>query len=108
MNINRLISTLLSAFIFILAAAPTSAQQPTRVTEQDISDAYIYLLGRLLVTHQQQLDFQDGFKWNELVHRKPGKVDWPNPNLDVAYSEAWVAIDAVLATFSAGTYAPEN
>ena len=52
-----------------------------------------HLLGRLLVTRQQQLDFQEGFKWNELVHRKPGAVDWPNPNLDVAYSEAWVAVD---------------
>jgi hypothetical protein len=63
------------------------------IAEQDISDSYIYLLGRLLVTRQQQLDFQEGFKWNELVHRKPGEVDWPNPNLDVAYSEAWVAVD---------------
>lgn len=27
------------------------------------------------------------------MHRKPGDVDWPNPNLDVAYSEAWVAVD---------------
>lgn len=24
---------------------------------------------------------------------QPGAVDWPNPNLDVAYSEAWVAVD---------------
>jgi hypothetical protein len=62
-------------------------------TTQDISDAYIYLLGRLLVLRQQQLDFQEGFEWNRLVHRKPGEVDWPNPNLDVAYSEAWVAVD---------------
>jgi hypothetical protein len=65
----------------------------TRASDQDISDAYIYLLGRLTVTRQQQLDFQEGFKWNELLHRKPGAVDWPNPNLDVAYSEAWVAVD---------------
>ncbi|RUU28321.1 DUF1214 domain-containing protein [Mesorhizobium sp. M6A.T.Ce.TU.016.01.1.1] len=63
------------------------------ISDQAISDAYIYLLGRLLVTRQQQLDFKQGFKWNELVHRKPGEVDWPNPNLDVAYSEAWVAAD---------------
>ena len=68
--------------------------KPARaISEQEISDAYIYLLGRLLVTRQQQLDFQEGFKWNELLHRKPGGVDWPNPNLDVAYSEAWVAVD---------------
>ncbi len=62
-------------------------------SDQQVSDAYIYLLGRLLILRQQQLDFQDGFKWNTLIHRKPGQVDWPNPNLDVAYSEAWVAID---------------
>ena len=64
-----------------------------RPSDADISDAYIYLLGRLLVTRQQQLDFQEGFQWNQLVHRKPGEVQWPNPNLDVAYSEAWVAVD---------------
>jgi len=62
-------------------------------TDQQISDAYIYLLGRLLVLRQQQADFQEGFQWNTLVHRKPGDVQWPNPNLDVAYSEAWVAVD---------------
>lgn len=66
--------------------------KPT-IREKEISDSYIYLLGRLLVTRQQRLDFEEGMKWNELVHRKPGAVDWPNPNLDVAYSEAWVAVD---------------
>jgi hypothetical protein len=80
------------AFICVAVSADVQAQ-PARVSHQDISDAYIYLLGRLMVTRQQQLDFQDGFKWNELVHRRPGAVDWPNPNLDVAYSEAWVAVD---------------
>lgn len=74
------------------------AQQPqttaTAISDQDISDAYIYLLGRLLITRQQQIDFDhEGFVWNQLIHRKPGQVDWPSPNLDVAYSEAWVAID---------------
>lgn len=74
------------------AAMPASAQAAP-ASEQDISDGYIYLLGRLLVMRQQQLDFHEGFKWNEIVHRKPGGVDWPNPNLDVAYSEAWIAVD---------------
>ncbi|WP_396615918.1 DUF1214 domain-containing protein [Lysobacter soli] len=72
----------------------TPATAPARsYTDQDISDAYIYLLSRLLVLRQQQLDLKEGFKWNEIVHRKPGAVDWPNPNLDVAYSEAWIAVD---------------
>lgn len=69
------------------------ATPATTIGEKQISDSYIYLLGRLLVTRQQQLDFEEGFKWNELIHRQPGAVDWPNPNLDVAYSEAWVAVD---------------
>lgn len=63
------------------------------LNDQQISDSYIYLLGRLLVLNQEQADFAQGFKWNQLVHRKVGDVAWPNPNLDVAYSEAWVAID---------------
>lgn len=63
------------------------------LSDQEISDAYIYLLGRLAITRQQQLDFESGFNWNQLIHQKPGGVDWPNPNLDVAYSEAWVAVD---------------
>jgi hypothetical protein len=77
------------------AAAPALAPAAAAAgpSEQEISDAYIYLLGRLLVLRQQQADLQDGFQWNTLVHRKPGEVQWPNPNLDVAYSEAWVAVD---------------
>jgi len=74
------------------AGARSTSVAPA-TTDQQISDAYIYLLSRLLVLRQQQIDFQEGFKWNTLVHRKVGDVQWPNPNLDVAYSEAWVAID---------------
>jgi hypothetical protein len=79
-----------------------SAQEPSRtpatatsaVSDQDITDAYLYLLGRLLVLRQEQLDFaKEGFKWNQIIHRDVGGVAWANPNLDVAYSEAWVAVD---------------
>ena len=76
-----------------VVAQPAQTHSIT-IGDQDVSDAYVYLLGRLLVTRQQQIDFdREGFVWNQLIHRKPGQVDWPNPNLDVAYSEAWVAID---------------
>jgi hypothetical protein len=60
-------------------------------SHREISDAYIYLLGRLLILRQQRLDFEkEGFQWNRLIYREPGGVTWANPNLDVAYSEAWV------------------
>ncbi|MGT2454140.1 DUF1254 domain-containing protein [Cupriavidus basilensis] len=63
-------------------------------TDQQISDAYLYLLGRLLILRQERQDFErEGFRWNQVVHRAPGAVAWANPNLDVAYSEAWVAVD---------------
>ncbi|RKS28203.1 hypothetical protein BJ917_1073 [Pseudomonas sp. WPR_5_2] len=77
-----------------VALAQTDSASPTpAISDQDISDAYIYLYSRLLVARQQQLDFKAGMQWNTLTHHKPGAVDWPNPNLDVAYSEAWVAVD---------------
>jgi hypothetical protein len=77
-----------------------SAGATSQFSDEEVSEAYIYLLGRLLVARQQQLDFQEGFKWNEIVHREPGKVDWPNPNLDVAYSEAWIAVDETSCTIA--------
>jgi hypothetical protein len=81
--------------LLMLSLAGGNAAQTTApaLSDQQISDSYIYLLGRLLVLRQEKLDFQEGFKWNRLIHRKPGDVAWPNPNLDVAYSEAWVAVD---------------
>jgi hypothetical protein len=85
--------------ISLCLARPGHLQaQSDRLSDQDVADAWMYLFTRLLVLRQQQLDFQEGFKWNELVHRKPGAVDWPNPNLDVAYSEAWVATDEASCT----------
>jgi len=86
----RYLSFALAAFAAATAHGQTPAPLPN---DQDISDSYIYLLSRLLVLNQEQADFSNGFQWNQLVHRKVGEVDWPNPNLDVAYSEAWVAID---------------
>jgi hypothetical protein len=71
---------------------------PVRLSDDDIIDAYHYMLGRWLVMRQETLDFREGFRWNELVHRTPGGVSWPNPHLDVAYSEAWVAVDETSCT----------
>jgi len=85
-------SLVLMAAILLATSSRALASAPD-LTDQQISDSYIYLLGRLLVLNQEQADFSQGFVWNTLLHRKVGDVAWPNPNLDVAYSEAWVTID---------------
>ncbi|WP_240622572.1 DUF1214 domain-containing protein [Flavobacterium crocinum] len=64
------------------------------LSDNDISDAYLYLLGRAFVLRQQRLDFEkEGFQWNKIQYRAPGGVNWANPNLDVVYMEAWIAVD---------------
>lgn len=91
--------TLLVLAISIWGAAAGPAQSASaRLGEKDIIDAYHYLLGRLLVLRQEHLDLRENLKWNQLVHREPGAVTWANPNLDVAYSEAWVAVDKTSCT----------
>jgi hypothetical protein len=88
--------------VFTLAVTPSYAQDTPAAkpaaqsvpSDRDITDAYVYLLGRWIILRQQRLDFEKGgFEWNTLVHHDPGGVDWVNPNLDVAYTEAWVAVD---------------
>jgi hypothetical protein len=62
--------------------------------DRDIVEAYGYVMGRLLVARQQNIDFADNaMVWNRLVHHALGAVGWVNPCLDVVYSEAWVAVD---------------
>jgi hypothetical protein len=70
------------------------ARPMKNITDKEVIDAYQYLIGRILVLRQENLDIvKEGMNWNEIKHRDVGGVQWANPNLDVAYSEAWVAID---------------
>ena len=84
----------LYAMVVASTVITTAHAQPARgIADRDIVEAYEYMLGRWLVLRQENLDFKEGFKWNQIIHREPGAVDWANPNLDVVYSEAWVAVD---------------
>jgi hypothetical protein len=84
-------------FLIVLAVSFTGiahSKPVAKLSDKEVVDAYQYLLSRLLVLRQENLDFsKEGFKWNEIIHRKVGEVQWANPNLDVAYSEAWIGID---------------
>ena len=96
--IRRHIFTLLTVFsigALLGTQVPAHAQ---RVSDKDIVEAYQYMLGRWLVLRQETLDLKDGMKWNEVTHREVGGVAWANPNLDVAYSEAWIAVDDTSCT----------
>jgi len=60
----------------------------------DITDSYLYLLGRLLVLQQEHVDFRAlGLRWNTVVHRPPSQVGSASSNLDLATSDAWIAVD---------------
>ena len=77
----------LTAFV----PAPAVAQSPDEAT---ITEAYVYLLGRALVIRQEQTDLAEkGIAYNTIKYNPLGSADFVNPNLDVAYLEAWFAVD---------------
>lgn len=95
--VAALAAVMLSGMLIAMVGCKSGTEPTASVSkpsDQDISDAYIYFLGRLIVLRQEQLDFEkEGFQWKKVIYRTPGGVAWANPNLDVAYSEAWVAVD---------------
>lgn len=84
-----LLSVVLSAAIALPAFAQTAAPD-----EKTIADAYVYLLGRALVIRQEHTDRKaPGFIYNTIKYNPLGSADFVNPNFDVAYLEAWFAVD---------------
>src|ERR1700754_2803058 len=83
----------------ILAAAAITgsawgATPPAKPDEKTIADAYIYLLGRALVIRQEHIDRRgEAFAYNAIKYNPLGSADFVNPNFDVAYFEAWFAVD---------------
>src|SRR3954454_20811066 len=73
------------------------------LSAEEVTEAWVYLLGRYLVMRQEALDLaEDGIGYNVLKHNPAIVVGtasdaaptFVNPNLDVVYSEAWIAVDA--------------
>src|SRR3954454_5235696 len=63
-------------------------------SEDQIVDAYLYLFGRLLVARQERYDIEvERVGWNSIKYNPVGYAEFVNPNLDVAYLEAWIAVD---------------
>jgi len=84
--VKRILLVLLSTVTFAAAA-----QAPDEAT---ITEAYIYLLGRALVVRQENIDMKEkGVTYNRIKYNPLGSADFVNPNFDVAYLEAWFAVD---------------
>jgi hypothetical protein len=104
---KRLLSSVAVMVLFALAVtvgfqaahAETGSKSPKiaglNLTEQDVIDAYVYVLGRYLVIRQEHIDIAEkGVDYNVIKYNPLGKAEFVNPNLDVAYLEAWFAVDA--------------
>jgi hypothetical protein len=71
-----------------------TADAPPAPDEKTIADAYVYLLGRVLVIRQEQNDLKEpGVSYNVIKYNPLGSAGFVNPNFDVAYAEAWIAPD---------------
>ncbi|MFH6992719.1 DUF1214 domain-containing protein [Flavobacterium sp. FlaQc-48] len=73
----------------------TAASETTAApADQDIVDAYIYLYARYLVIQQENHDINvEKAGYNKIKYNPLGSAQFVNPNLDVAYLEAWIAVD---------------
>lgn len=77
-----------------IAIAQTASPPPAAPDAKAVADAYIYLLGRALVIRQEHIDRKgENFAFNTIKYNPLGSADFVNPNFDVAYFEAWLAVD---------------
>jgi hypothetical protein len=77
-----------------IAIAQAASPSPAAPDEKTVEEAYVYLLGRTLVIRQEHSDRKgENFAYNTIKYNPLGSADFVNPNFDVAYLEAWVAVD---------------
>jgi hypothetical protein len=77
----------------IQAWHPCPRSASPALDEQIIADAYVYLIGRALVVRQEHLDVAAQGGYNVAFHNRLGSAEFVNPNLGVANTEAWIAVD---------------
>ena len=81
----------ISGILFLLTFTGFSAVRPS---EKEITDSYLYMLGRYLIIRQENQDVNiEKINYNKIKYNTPGLTEFANPNLDVVYLESWVAVD---------------
>lgn len=96
MRFNRRQSLVLLASASIVSSEALSAlaQSVPAPDEKTVGDAYVYLLGRVFVIRQEHIDLKEpSFAYNKIKYNPLGSANFVNPNFDVAYLEAWFAVD---------------
>jgi hypothetical protein len=65
-----------------------------RFGDEEIVEAFLYLMARYLVIRQEHVDLsEESVDYNVIKYNELGKAEFVNPNMDVAYLEAWLAVD---------------
>ena len=88
------LKAILTAILIVLGAFHFIPKAQAQIDTQTLTDAYVYLLGRAIAIRQEQTDLKEpGIDYNVIKYNPAGSADFVNPNLDVAYLEAWIAVD---------------
>lgn len=91
---TNLCSLSLAVALVVSGVPAMDAAEVPKPDDRTIDDAYLYLLGRTLVIRQEYMDRKaPGFAYNTIKYNPLGSADFVNPNFDVAYLEAWLAVD---------------
>ena len=95
----KIMKTVLFIILVLMLSPVAQAGTAKQITglglsEQDVIDSYAYILARYLVIRQEHIDIsEEGVDYNVIKYNELGKAEFVNPNLDVAYLEAWFAVD---------------
>ncbi|MDJ0858633.1 MAG: DUF1214 domain-containing protein [Dinoroseobacter sp.] len=88
------IAAVYAALVSLQSDPATSQSFPSEISEDLVTDAYVYLLGRALVARQEQIDLEaHGVGYNAIFHNELASASFVNPNFAVTNSEAWIAVD---------------
>lgn len=76
------------------ATANSATASVSAPSDDQIVAAWTYLYGRYLVLQQENYDINvEKVGYNKIKYNPLGSAEFVNPNMDVAYLEAWLAAD---------------
>lgn len=88
---NQILKIFTLGMVFLLTIPVFSSSKPT---EKEITDSYLYMLGRYLIVRQENQDINiEKSDYNKIKYNAPGSTEFANPNLDVVYLESWIVAD---------------